>query len=390
MSGPLGHDTTVREAAAHAVAVPLHAWRPAAGALVPVLIAAQQDPAEAVRLRTLRHLAGAGRAATGASDLLWAAVERGPVGSEDSAWASERTLGAAALTALSRLRDPRADAYLAARLRARPLRLAQLADALSALGPWAEMCRAVIVDAVEAADAGYDRARLIRAAGRVGADPAALVPVLQRQAAEHSYSAGILLGDLGPAAAAALPELTALRASDDADRQRIAARALWWISGDPDDLLGVLRNQIRDRHSLEILAEVGPHAVELADLLPPIFDSDDEWRVIHAAIAYWHITGDADPVVPTLVRYTECCPWGVLAVRALADIGPAAAAAIPVLRAHAESPYRQLWWRWGAEDSLVAEDEGWAAVCTYALARIQGAETGDWPDVLLPEPAHQP
>ncbi|WP_328459763.1 HEAT repeat domain-containing protein [Actinoplanes sp. NBC_00393] len=438
-------DRPIREAAAHAVTGPLHTWRAAAAGLVPALIAAQQDPSEAVRTIALQHLAAAAQAAAGlvpadagrkaadpedlpladagqtaadaadllpadagqtaadaadllpadagrtAADLLLATAERGPMHDESLVWASDSTVGAAALTALCRLRDPRADAVLATLLQQRPLPMAGMEDAVAALGPWATACRAVIIDAIEAAETGYQRARLIRAAGRLGADPAALAPVLRRQVADHPYSAGTLLGDLGPAAAAALPELTAMRAGDDPTRQRIAARALWRITGDLDGLLALLREQIRELHALEILAEVGAAGSALAGLLPPMFDSDYEWRAIHAAAAYWHLTGDAEPVVPVLLRYVTAVPWGVLAVRTLAAIGPAAAAAVPLLQQHVDSPYRAVGWRWGSSDGLIAEDDGWVAACRYALDRIRN-ETPDpgWPQVQLPEATHQP
>ncbi|MEU4425461.1 hypothetical protein AB0F81_32975, partial [Actinoplanes sp. NPDC024001] len=102
-------DAPIREAAAHAATEPLQTWRSTAAGLVPAFMAAQRDPVEAVRVITLRHLAGAGSAAAEAADLLWAAVERGPIDSADLVWATDRTVGASALTALSRLHDPRAD-----------------------------------------------------------------------------------------------------------------------------------------------------------------------------------------------------------------------------------------------------------------------------------------
>ncbi|WP_203711728.1 hypothetical protein [Asanoa siamensis] len=380
-------DGAVRETAAHAVAVPLHTWRPAAAALVPALVAAAQDPLAAVRLRALRHLAGAGRAAAPAADLLWAAVTRGREPAEPRS-PDHRPVAAAALTALARLHDPRADAHLATLLRARPPALAHLADAVAALGPWATRCRAAIVDAIEAVPAGYDRARLIRAAGRLGADPRSLVRVLRRQLAAHPHAAGMLLGDLGPPARAATRDLTALRASEDPTRQRIAARALWRITGEAEDLLTVLRGQLRDHHALETLAELGATAAPLAAEVKPLLDNDYEWLAVHAAAAYWHLTGDATPALPTLLRTIDCVPWGVVTVRTLAAMGPAATDAIPALRAERESPYRRP--RWTDEHDVIAEDEGWTAICHHALSRIEGRTTGTWPDVVLPEPARQP
>ncbi|MEU4625706.1 hypothetical protein AB0G04_37750 [Actinoplanes sp. NPDC023801] len=366
-------DATVREAAARAAEVPLHAWRPAAGALLPALTAAAQDPADAVRDPALRHLAAVGRGA----DLLWAAADRTPPAARPRGWFAEAGLPHIALTSLARLRDPRADTRLAELLRAGTPERNELGDAVDALGPWAVACREVILDAVEAAPAGHTRAWLIRAAGRIGVPVAGLVPMLRRQLAGHPRSAGTLLAGLGPAAAAALPELTDLRSGDDADDQLTAAYALWRITGGIDDLLGLLRIHLRKLWALELLAGVGPDAAGLAGMLPPMFEDDSEWRVIHAAVAYWRLTGDAEPVVPVLIRLVAPIPWGVLAVRTLADIGPAAPAAIPVLREHAASPYRQA--------GKIPEDDGWAAVCAHALARVRGSDPGPWPEVPVPE-----
>jgi hypothetical protein len=386
----------VREAAAHGVEVPLSSWRPAAVALEPALVEAARDPVEVVRDLALRHLAVAGRA----PDLLWAAVERGPATARPRGFFFEPDLGDVALTVLARRHDPRADVHLAGLLRDGTARRDGLGAAVDALGPWAVACRRVILGAVEAASPGYDRAWLIRAAGRlalsdagrvgvpdagrvgvpdagrVGVPVADLVSVLRRELAGHPQSAGMVLAGLGPEAAAARPELVALRASGDADRQLTAAYALWRITGDIDDLLALSRTHIREPWALELLARVGPAAAGLADLLPALFDDDHEWRVIHAAVAYWHLTGDAEPVVPVLIRLVAPIPWGVLAVRALGDIGPAASAAAGVLQEHAESPYRQA--------GTIAEDDGWAAICGHALARTRGEDPGDWPDVTVP------
>jgi hypothetical protein len=362
-------DAAVREAAAEAAEVPLSAWRPAVDALLPALTEAAQDPVDAVRDRVLRHLGDAGRAA----GPLWAAVGRGPVGES----LFQPGLDAVALHALARMRDPRADSLLAGRLGEKALK-----GAVDALGPWAVACRETILDAIEAEPAGHRRARLIRAAGRVGVPAPALVPVLRRQLAEHPQSAGTLLAELGPAAAEALPEITALSAAEDIDERLIAAFARWRITGELGELLELIRANIREVRALELLAEVGPAAAELAGLLPPLFETDHEWRVIHAAIAYWHLTGDAEPVVPVLIPLVAPIPWGVLAVRTLAGIGPAASAAVAVLEEHAESPYRKA--------ASIADDDGWAAICAYALARARGEDPGAWPDVTVPEASARP
>jgi hypothetical protein len=363
-------DPAVREAAAVAAEVPLGTWRPAADSLLPALTEAAGDPVDAVRDRVLRHLAVAGRAA----DLLWPAVERGPIGKT----VFDPGLDAVAVTALARMRDPRADGWLSGRLGDPALK-----DAVASLGPWAVTCRQSVLDAIGHAPAGHRRARLIRAAGRLEVPAAALVPVLRRELAEHPRSAGMLLADLGPEAVAALPELTALRGSGDADHQLTAAFALWRITGGGlDELSALLRTHVRELWALELMAEVGSAVAALGDLLPPMLEDDYEWRVVHAAVAYWHLTGDAEPVVPVLTRLVAPIPWGVLAVRTLAAIGTAASAAGPALEEHAESPYRRA--------GSIAEDDGWATICAFALARVRGTGPGAWPDVTLPEAAARP
>jgi hypothetical protein len=52
----------------------------------------------------------------------------------------------------------------------------------------------------------------------------------------------------------------------------------------------------------------------------------------------------------------------------LTEIGPAAAAAIPLLRVAIEEPARQP--QWASSDMLIIEDETWIDACTRALSAI--------------------
>lgn len=116
-----------------------------------------------------------------------------------------------------------------------------------------------------------------------------------------------------------------------------AARALWRISGDVGAALPVLREAIDGdawgrSHALAALCDLGPAGADLAGLLPPLFDSDDDWVSARSAAAHWYLTRDAAPVVPVLLRRLQAGRLGVEAVRCLGDMGPAAHVAIPVLR----------------------------------------------------------
>ncbi|MEU4425460.1 hypothetical protein AB0F81_32970 [Actinoplanes sp. NPDC024001] len=345
-------DPAVREDAAYAAEEPLMLWRPAAERLAPALAAAVADPDKKVRYWAVRNLASAGRAAAGYADQLAAAVEQ------------DRE--APAVEALARLGDPRADEYLAGVLRSLPeADLNRLDGAFDALGPWAVRTRAVVLGAIDAAPA-----RLLRAAHRMETPAGELVPVLRREAGAHPYAVVPILGDLGPAAVDALPELAALRHSTDVVLRIEVERAVWRITGSAGELLATLRAEIGNRHALAVLAELGPAGAALAGQLPPMFDSGNEWQALRAAVAYWHVTGDPEPVVPVLLRHLVCSPRGMIAVKCLGDIGPAAGAAEPVLRAAVESPYRQ--WRTSVGEDGIRQDEAWSEACAAALARVGG------------------
>jgi len=366
----IGHpDPRVRYAAIFAMEYPVHVWRPAPARLVPALARCLSDPERDVRRAAVLRLAQSGRAAAAAADELWALVEREPAGEPASA---------NAVRALCGLRDPRAAAYLAQRLAAQPLDVSGLYGAIERLGPWAEACREPLIRAVPVVPAGHDRIAVIAAVGRLCAGAAAAateaVPALRAQLAQDPRIATRVLGDLGPYAIGALPDLHTMLDHQDAIVRVNVARALVRIGADLDTALPVLRAAIDDdgaghrSHALRALGEIGPAAAELASLLPPLFDSTDEWVAVPSATAYLYLTGDPVPVVPILLRHLYPRVWGLDAVRCLADIGPAARAAVPALQHAATSERRHI--TTTGVDTLVDEDELWADLCAAALDRI--------------------
>ncbi|BCJ41348.1 hypothetical protein GCM10010168_88910 [Actinoplanes ianthinogenes] len=360
ITGWLRHtDPEVRGGAAFAAQEPMMAWPPAAELLAGPLADALADPSERVRRWAGRFLPPGGTPAAGVTDRLVAALERD--GDPD------------VLAQLCRARDPRADAFVARRLAAGEYD--PLWKSLNLLGPWATASRDVLAAAIDAAPfsaegtiEGNLRNGMIRAAGRTGVPAAELVPLLRRWIAHHPTPVCLVLADLGPDGAAALPELTALTGPRPARIRRNAARAIWRITGDPTGVLELLREDSGDPQARQLIAELGPVAAEFADRLPPLFDADDYWAPSEAAIAYWKVTGDSAPVVPVLLRYLECNLRGRRAVACLAEIGPEAAAAVPRLRAAVAAPLRQA--RSAGDADAVREDEEWRAACAAALERI--------------------
>ena len=370
-------DAEVRKGAVYATEYPIHTWRPAAARLVGDLARCLSDPERDVRYWAAGHLAGAGRAAGEAADALWALLQREP--------AESNTPAASALTALCRLRDPRAAEYLARRLAAGPADLSGVETAIGLIGPWAAACRDPLLRLLRVSPEGNTRIAVIGAVGRLCVDEAtagAAVPELRRQCATYPHVTTRVLGDLGPAAAGALPELRAMLGHDEPIVRTNAARALWRVSGDPAGL-DVLRETITgggpyDRsHALDALAEFGRSGVGLAGLLPGLFDAEDDGIAVRSAIAFWSLTGDSTAVVPALLPHVRPGRRGVEAVRCLGEIGPPAAAAVPALRHAVTSELRQI--ESGSPASWVAEDEEWAGVCAEALDRLapQPAEGDD-------------
>jgi hypothetical protein len=181
-----------------------------------------------------------------------------------------------------------------------------------------------------------------------------------------------VLGDLGPPAADALPQLHAMLDHKDAFVAINAARALWRIAGDPAPLLAAVTAALRGRgpagpYALRQAGELGPAGAGLAALLAKELHSRHD-SALPAAIAYWKVTGDHEPVLPVVLRFLRGDSRGIMAARCLADIGPPAVQATPALRAVVAAQTRQL--ISGMTDTWIDEDEEYQDACAQALARI--------------------
>jgi hypothetical protein len=375
LRGWMRHESAdVRKSAVFAAEHPILEWRRAATELGPALGARLSDPDRDVRYWAASLLADSGHAAATAADELWALVRREPVRHDEPA--------ALALTALCRLHDPRAATYLAERLGADPVDLSGLDAAIRLVGPWADACRVPLVRFTPLAPTGNIRIGLITAIGQLyagtGAPADEVVPLLRQECATHPHIATRVLGDLGPDAADALPDLHPMLAHDDPFVRVNAARAVWRIGGDPGPALPVLREVLTDGgradrgHALDLLPELGPAAVELSDLLPQWFGADDDSLAVGSAVAYWYLTGDPTTVVPALLPHLRTGPDGRAALACLVDIGPAARAAVPVLRAAAAQERRGP----TGGGSPVDDNEDWPTLCAAALDRIDVPTAG--------------
>jgi hypothetical protein len=148
---------------------------------------------------------------------------------------------------------------------------------------------------------------------------------------------------IGPAAAEAVP-LLRLLAEQDAG----AAVALWKVAGDPEPALRLAADELmgdeyRAPKAAQIVAELGPVAVSLVPAVRALLERPDGygWHRVSAATALWRTIGDTEATVPILTAV-----WAELRfhrpgiARCLAEMGAAAAPAIPLLRTEIDSPRR--------------------------------------------------
>lgn len=172
------------------------------------------------------------------------------------------------------------------------------------------------------------------------------------------------LAALGPAAAEAVPALRRhLGRKHGQQASHSAAWAIWHITGDSEEPLRYLTRPLRtgqDDTTIQHLFDLGPAA---APALPLIDQTTPQ-----ASVLTQRATGDTTRLLPHLVDAVSPTLTGMLAMCCLADIGPAAAPAIPHIREIADSP-RIL----ATGPEVIATDRTYQRTATEALARITQA-----------------
>ncbi|MEU4221313.1 hypothetical protein [Actinoplanes sp. NPDC026623] len=179
-------------------------------------------------------------------------------------------------------------------------------------------------------------------------------------------------GALGPAAADAVPLLRGLLDAEEPSIVRSAANALHAIGVDFDELLATYRRLMTepwDRHRVVLaLTDVGPAEAPLAGLVREAMADPEDGR--WAARALWRITGDADAALPVLLDgWRRRHQYPALA-ECLAELGPRAAAAEPLLRAELANPRRATS---EGSSSGIEDDETFLASVRNALGALSCA-----------------
>ncbi|MEU6234648.1 PBS lyase [Kitasatospora sp. NPDC047058] len=286
------------------------------------------------------------------------------------------------LRILTRLGDPRALPALAAALD-RPLLPHDLGFLIAELGPAAAPLATPLRERLAALP--LDRTAhhgeadpLLTALGTVGGADA--VPAILRvlRAVPTGPTAGSALRALtrlGPAAAAAGPDLRALLADPASPQALPAAAALWAATGDTAAVLPLLlaRAESADpwarRAAAEALTPIGPAAAEAAPALRAMLTAPDVWVRVDGATALWHTTADTGAVLPVLTTaWAENPHTRTAAAACLTAMGPAAAPALPLLRTELAATRRHN--AGFGSSHVIHDDERLLATCRTAAEAI--------------------
>ncbi|MEH0935303.1 hypothetical protein [Micromonospora psammae] len=251
-------------------------------------------------------------------------------------------------------------------------------QAVAALGPAAAELVPLIRDRLRDLPDAPERFRssLVYALGRIGPAAAPCLPELLARLPDDG--AARALAALGPAAVDAVPALRRATGSDEWRQRLPAASALWQVTGDAELVLPVLARSLEGttfeaRDAARGLAELGPAAAGTAPRLRELCAAADStgWLPLAAAVALWRVTGDAAATLPTLLSAWRANSYTAReVVRHLAEFGPLAADAVPLLRAELarvrRHNVREATWT----TDQVAADEELLRYCRAALDAI--------------------
>lgn len=112
-----------------------------------------------------------------------------------------------------------------------------------------------------------------------------------------------------------------------------------------------------------------PAVHDAVPVLRRALNHNNQWVRMRAARALWKITRNADEILPTLMEELRCRPAGLLIAECLGDMGRQAEVAIPTLQRIIESETRLV--DIGIVDEWIDDDEAFRDAAIHALAKIQ-------------------
>ena len=216
------------------------------------------------------------------------------------------------------------------------------AAALGEIGPASKQAVGLLMAELEK-DHPETRITLMYALMRIGPDASQAVPLLVKMLDHEDFHAQYwacqALGGIGPPAEPATPVLCRLVSEGPASVRRHAAAALGGIGpGIGPEGLGALTKALRDpvepvrENAVIALGRLGDFAKPAIAEIRAVLAEDKLKARTQAARTMWHLTRDADLVVPVLIDdlTNELGPSPEAAVF-LGEMGEAAQAAVPQL-----------------------------------------------------------
>jgi hypothetical protein len=231
---------------------------------------------------------------------------------------------------------------------------------------------------------GPDRGRagLVGALGDIGPAAAPAIPTLLdllSRGGRESLLGSIIgaIGRLGVDAAEAVPAMRGLLAGANANIALSAASALWRIERHPDLVLPVFSRHLAsdDVHvamaAARGLTELSRVGAPTAPILRRSLSHANALMRLHAAAALWRVVGDVDAALPVL-----CAVWKETAhvrreaARTMGEMGLMAASAVPLLDRELATVRRHNADRYGGHS--IHDDEELLRACSEARAAIAG------------------
>ncbi|MEV5969081.1 PBS lyase [Streptomyces sp. NPDC051921] len=367
----------------------IRVWRGRYEEVVRLVGAQLSDPEPRLREAATSFLERLFELAGPAADALAVRLATSPTGPLGLAGPGAPAGRGGALLALARTGDARAIPLLARALEEEREVRRELLYAVDALGPaampLAPLLRRRLAE-VELDDLLYDRAAPLLFALAAVRGAQALPEVLRvlrgapsnrqdwvREACLRTLAA------FGPVARVALPDVRRLLDSDSAAVSSMAARAVWSLDGSLAEALGTLQRWLRPGATgvewcaaAQALGAIGPAAEEAAPALRAGLGARDLWVRVRSAAALWRVAGEAEPVLPVLLAAWEENRHARVAVaECLAEMGPAAAAAEPAIRAELARTRRHNAREDGAGSHDVHDDEKLLTLCRAALSQME-------------------
>jgi len=231
----------------------------------------------------------------------------------------------------------------------------QAADELGNIGPYVDKAAVrKLATVLKTSSSQYVKERIIIALGNIGPVAGDAAPELSAELSniELTRITSTALGKIGPNAHKAVPALLKAAVSDDTYMRAHAIEALGFIGAEPERVVPVLAAALMDgvgfvrSDSAKALAKFGPRAGKAVDALITSATKDDASFVREYAYIALGSVGQKDKrVLPLLIAALDDKDSTIraAAIDGLGNMGPAAKKSIPDLQKIVNDPNGDFW-----------------------------------------------